>query len=572
MKKKSPSRQDYTFVSFHDLLHKILFYAHQGSLITEFLGEISRLLLNFSRGDGLEIWVLYRSRIFYCRCAEHQEGHYQVDIVSRPDTRKKSGGKTRRREGAHERFYRDVAGNSLPFTDPGFIKKGGIYIGDFDECRDFNPRGNAPFWPNCFHSTCVIPLLIVSELSGFLQLHSREPHYFSGIDMSLYEDVANTLGVALAHRAAQLSVRERVKELTCLYEIAHMTGELKGILQQITGLLPQAWLYPHIASARIVLDGETFAARNFRESVSRQRSEIMVQGVERGFVEVVYLTEKPELDEGPFLREERNLIDTVAKEISSLVERKTAEAERHRSQEQLRHADRLATLGQLAAGVAHEINEPLGSILGFAQLALKDTGLPGQVARDIEKIVNASLHAREVVRKLLLFARQSVPRKSRVHINQLVVEGLYFFSSRCNKLGIRLVLELAESIPEFIVDPGQIQQVLINLVVNAIQAMPGGGTLTIRTLAEDESIVMVVEDTGIGMGEETISEIFAPFFTTKDVGEGTGLGLTVVHGIISSHGGGINVESRPGSGTRFTIRVPLAEDNIHGGDADGFNR
>jgi signal transduction histidine kinase len=229
-------------------------------------------------------------------------------------------------------------------------------------------------------------------------------------------------------------------------------------------------------------------------------------------------------------------------------------------EEQVRHADRLATIGQLAAGVAHELNEPLGSILGFAQLAKKCPGLPHQAELDIEKISNASLLARDIVKKLLIFARQMPPQKIKVNVNQLVEEVLNFFKSRCTQGGVELICSLSPNLPGVDADPSQLNQVVMNLIVNALQAMPQGGDLRIQTLCEENQVLLIVEDTGIGMSDEVLEKIFTPFFTTKEVGEGTGLGLPVVHGIIASHGGSVRVKSKVSQGTRFEIRLPAAKE------------
>jgi signal transduction histidine kinase len=152
-------------------------------------------------------------------------------------------------------------------------------------------------------------------------------------------------------------------------------------------------------------------------------------------VEVAYREERPKRDYGPFLNEEQALLDTVAKEIASIIMRREAEQDKLRLEEQLRHADRLATLGQLAAGVAHELNEPLGHILGFAQLVKKSPGLPDQVQVDIDRIISSSFYAREIVKKLLIFSRQISPQKTKVNLNHLVTNGLSFLKSRCESGG-----------------------------------------------------------------------------------------------------------------------------------------
>jgi two-component system NtrC family sensor kinase len=180
------------------------------------------------------------------------------------------------------------------------------------------------------------------------------------------------------------------------------------------------------------------------------------------------------------------------------------------------------------------------------------------VGDDVEKIVSASLYAREIIKNLMIFSRQVPTQKIPLDINMVVEEALLFFEARCAKAGIDVEYSLAENLPEVIGDPAQLKQSVVNLAVNAIQAMPEGGRLCIRTCAEDDSVALLIEDTGQGMGEEELEQACLPFFTTKDVGEGTGLGLAVVHGIVTSHGGTIKAESEPGRGSRFEIRMPRA--------------
>jgi signal transduction histidine kinase len=187
--------------------------------------------------------------------------------------------------------------------------------------------------------------------------------------------------------------------------------------------------------------------------------------------------------------------------------------------------------------------------------------------------LNASLHAREIVRKLLIFARLMPPKKALINLNKVVEEGLYLFESRCKKEGIELIRDLSLDLPEVHADPSQLNQVLVNLVINAVQAMPSGGRLTLRTLHEEDHVSLMVEDTGTGMDGEVLKKIFTPFFTTKDVGQGTGLGLPVVHGIVTSHGGSINVESDVNQGSRFEIKLPLIRSQeMLGNNPDGLRR
>lgn len=358
------------------------------------------------------------------------------------------------------------------------------------------------------------------------------------------------------------ALRERVKELTCLYGIARVTARsdlaVEIVVQQVVELLPPAWQYPEIASARIVLDGCEYPSVGFRESECRQVSSIVVREEQRGAIEVHYAGDRPTEAEGPFLAEERSLINEVARQIAVLVEQRQAEAERNMLEDKLRHVDRLTTIGKLAAGVAHEINEPLGAILGYAQLQLRSFGLPDQTGKDLERIVKAALHAREVVKNLLLFARQLPSEMRPVALGQVVRDTVFLLEAPCKHAGVQLILRLAKDLPEVMGDPSQLQQVVLNLGMNAIQAMPRGGALRFVTGRVGDAVCLVVEDGGEGMPPEVVRRVFDPFYTTKDVGRGTGLGLSVVHGIVAAHGGSVHAESELGKGSRFEVLLPLA--------------
>ncbi len=362
-------------------------------------------------------------------------------------------------------------------------------------------------------------------------------------------------------QSEKVALRERVKELTCLYKIAQIARQpdkaLADILQSVIQLLPSAWQYPETASARLILDEVCYETGDFSACRQKQSADISVEGKSRGCVEIGYAEQRPEVDEGPFLKEERSLLDEIARQIALIIEHKQAEENKMKLYVQLRHSDRLATVGMLAAGVAHELNEPLGNILGFAQLAKKSAGIPASARQDIEKIESASLAAREIIQKLLVFARQVPPEKKPVNLNDVIKNGLYFFEARCVKEGVELVRNLSANLPEIIAAPIQLNQVLVNLVVNALQSIKGEGTITIQTKFNRQYVFLIVEDTGSGMSKDVLDNIFTPFFTTKDIGCGTGLGLSVVYGIVTGHGGVINVESKVGQGTRFEIRLPV---------------
>lgn len=541
---------------FRALSDKILRCELHNMQRAAFLREASHILADFSGCDSVEIQLMEARNRF---TSEVKRGDMEFFRFETEPLARTEEGVLRPRSTAASAMERLCDRMLNSHTGPtSSTRRRSFWIGDPNcglEAPDLAAiGGESPL-------LAIIPLELGADRIGLLHLKSNAAGFFTYKDIQFYEGIGQILGIALAHRRSHGLLRERVKELTCLYGIARVAAQselsLEEILQRIVELLPPAWLYPEYASARIVVAGNAYVSPDFREGVQKQSAEIIARGQPRGVVEVGYAQKMPERDEGPFLKEERSLIDTIAHEVAIVIERRGAEEEKARLQDQLRHADRLATIGQLAAGVAHELNEPLGSILGFAQLAAKCHGLPDQARKDIDKIAAASLHAREVIRKLMLFARQAPSARSRIDLNSIVEEGITFFESRCSSSGIELQRCLQPDLPEIAADPAQMTQVLVNLVVNAIQAMPRGGKLRIQTLGSADWVSLIVEDTGVGMSREVLSKIFIPFFTTKDVNEGTGLGLPVIHGIITSHGGTVAVDSAEGRGSRFDIRLPI---------------
>ncbi len=541
------------------LSRRILRSANQGVPRSDFARQVLSMLVEFSESDEAGLRVNEGPR-YYCSSQRRDDAQsFDFRMAARaPGAAGVDSGSCAGDSDGLATLCQKVISGQAESGLPWFTRNGSFWTGDATQ-----PIGRERLAVDCGYRSLVIIRFAVGEDShGLLLFRSRQTGFYDEAEVEFYEGVAQTIGVALADRRAQAALRERVKELTCLYGIDQIRERrdvsLAESLQGIASLLPPAWLYPAIACARIKHDGTVYAAPGYRDGPHRLAADIVVRNQTRGVVEVVYVEPRPTLDEGPFLREERRLIDAVANQVGVMIERRHADEERARLETQLRHADRLATIGQLAAGVAHELNEPLGNILGFAQLAGKAPSLPQAAADDIGKVVTAALHAREIVSKLMLFARQKMPARGQVKLNELAESGLYFLESRCAKAGISVVRRLDPGLPEIAADAGQLHQVLVNLVVNATQATPAGGTITITTERSGENVVLTVADTGAGMTDEVLSRVFVPFFTTKGVGEGTGLGLSVVHGIVTAHDGRIEVESKPGQGARFRVLLPIA--------------
>ena len=233
--------------------------------------------------------------------------------------------------------------------------------------------------------------------------------------------------------------------------------------------------------------------------------------------------------------------------------------DRRSAVEQLRHADRLNVIGKLAAGVAHEIGTPLNVISGSAELLQTDRLTPDKRDHLLAGIVKQTQRISLIIRQLLDFGRRAAATTARVDVNVIVEATAVMLGPMAKKGSARLEVTLTEE-PLFVdANASEIEQVLSNLVINAIHAMPGGGVLRIAARREPKHACLVVEDEGSGIAKENLPHIFDPFFTTKDVGQGTGLGLSICHRIVTDAGGRISATSEPGRFSEFTLEFPLPQ-------------
>jgi len=217
-------------------------------------------------------------------------------------------------------------------------------------------------------------------------------------------------------------------------------------------------------------------------------------------------------------------------------------------------------VGQLAAGVAHEINNPLTGIVTYSQLLLERAPEEGTTRSSLEKIVTQANRCRKIVRGLLDFSRQSKPDERPCNVNTVLQECVALVANQALFQNIEIVRHFGEDLPLVPMDPSQIQQVFLNLILNAAEATPADGRLTLTTRLDPTSRYVEVEfaDTGCGIKEADLERIFEPFFTTKGARRGTGLGLAISYGIVKEHRGTIGVESEVGKGTTFVVSLPLS--------------
>ncbi len=285
---------------------------------------------------------------------------------------------------------------------------------------------------------------------------------------------------------------------------------------------------------------------------------------------------------GPLVLDTRDELGQLADEMNAMSEQ-LAQAQRRIMAEagaridalsQLRHADRLNTVGKLASGIAHELGSPLNVVAGRAKM-IETGSIEGEEARRSAQIIGAQARRMTgIIRQLLEFARPRGPDMARHDILQVATDTLEMLQPLADKQRVRMILEPPHCDTEVSFDEGQMSQVLTNLVGNAIQAMPHGGQLVVRVFAQratpppdvggapGDYVCVSVADEGVGMTEEVRSRIFEPFFTTKDVGEGTGLGLSVSYGIVREHGGWLDAESQPERGATFTVYLPAGADSV----------
>lgn len=410
-----------------------------------------------------------------------------------------------------------------------------------------------------------LPLPNCKEVQGLLVLFSS-PKFLMGFQRAFMNDLAFIIGATVCQRMSKIALNERIKEQSCLYEIAQINRKtdltLSEKMRAIASMLPLALQFPNLASARIEFEGSTFVSENFKSSPNYMAAQIEVGQDILGTVCIYYCRpseNKQSSQNGApvFLHEERQLIEGVACEIGNLLERNRAEKEKKELFQQLRHADRLAIVGQLASGVAHEMNEPLSSILGFSQLIQQQKGLNDTSKKDLSNIVNAVLYSNEIIKKLMIFSLQTKSKTVLFDLSNIIENTLEILGLRCIRGGVSVFKSFDSRGSLIYGDPSEMQQVFMNLIVNAISSMKQGGELKVSTQQKDSFVEIVLEDTGEGISEKVLPNIFDPFFTTKGVGEGTGLGLTVVHGIIKSHGGRIKASSQLNIGTRFEIQLPI---------------
>ncbi len=440
--------------------------------------------------------------------------------------------------------------------------------------RDFTlPHGLRACWSTPIFST-------TREVLGTFAMYYREPRGPRPREIAWVDAATHLAAIAIGHEAAAQTQRrlvhdlgERVKELTLLHRTASLLQAHRPndetFLAELVAPIPLAWQYPEVCEARIACGGVEARTPGWRRTPWTQSVSFKAGGLD-GLIEVAYLVEKPAAAEGPFLAEERALLESLADMLGAHVDRERAQA-------QLRQAQRIQSLGTLAGGIAHDFNNVLVAIGGNVELAAHALPADHPAGKHLRRIERATARATDLVRRILAFSRPQEPRRASIRLQPVVEEVLRLLRATLPAT-IEIRTRFDSGTPDVLADSGQVHQVLMNLSTNAAHAMAGrGGVLEVRldpvaleagarTTAPELRAGcyarLSVRDTGSGMDRATLERIFEPFYTTKAPGQGTGLGLSVVHGILKSHDAALPVDSQVGVGTTFALVFPAADATV----------
>lgn len=354
-------------------------------------------------------------------------------------------------------------------------------------------------------------------------------------------------------------LQERIKELTCLYEVSSYIvnsdlGNLQNTFIAIAHSIKRAIRFSNEAIVELkVNDDLYYVGKESSDNVYLVEA-IKAFNVPIGAIKVGY--SKAHYDENAFLDEEKQLIHKLANEIGSLLERKQIIENELKSKRQIERADRLSILGEITAGIAHELNTPLTNILGFSELLKEQFSKNANALKDLEKIMDSAIYSREVVKKLMFFSCEMPQQMELTNMVPIINDAIHLLKPNFIKKDLKCELHFSHDTILLKVDAIQLTQVIFNLVINAIYYSPKDGIITIIVSDETNLVRLQIIDEGIGISKENAEHIFNPFYTTKPLGEGSGLGLSVVHGIVKSHKGNIHFEANSPKGTKFVINLP----------------
>lgn len=351
------------------------------------------------------------------------------------------------------------------------------------------------------------------------------------------------------------ALKERIKELTCLYEVSSIivnadVAQINETLGAIALSLKRAFQYPEHTSIHIMTALGDHQTGSVNQILSL-KTKIKVFNKVNGHI-VASLTNT----ETDFLIEEKQLLDSVALKLGNLLERLEIQQNEISLKRQMERADRLGILGELTAGIAHELNTPLANILGYGELLKEHLSKDEQALGDVDKIIQNAIFSREVVKKLMFFACEMPQEMKLINIVPSIKEAINLLDATFRKSNVNYNVAIKDEVIMLKVDTIQFTQIIFNLVINAIYFSPQESTVNIEVYQTEKIVCLKIYDEGPGLSKTALDKIFQPFFSTKPIGDGSGLGLSVVHGIVTSHKGTITAENNKSKGAVFTIKLP----------------
>ena len=351
---------------------------------------------------------------------------------------------------------------------------------------------------------------------------------------------------------------ERIKELSCLYEVTSILNQPEltneEAFVEIASRLKESWRFPEKAIVEINFNGISISTNERIENSIFVKDNLLIENNTLGEIKIYYPAVG--FSEDDFLEDEKKLLKKVCYEVGFYLEKKENQIKEAQLKRSAEHVDRLSILGEITAGIAHELNTPLGNILGFAELIKLQNKNP-QIDRDISKIINAAIYSREIVKNLMFFSSEMPQNKSIFAVKPIIMQALSLLGPNFKKGNIDYKVSFADDDIKAQIDNIQLTQVLFNILLNAIYVSPPESEIHVNIFSTESHFVIEIKDNGKGINDEIKHKIFEPFFTTKPIGEGTGLGLSVVHGIIKSHQGDIEALDNQPTGTIFRIKLPL---------------
>jgi signal transduction histidine kinase len=446
-----------------------------------------------------------------------------------------------------------------PFDPSRFVpaRTSGLTIpenADFGFLKSTTDRPHIFFEADHYDLNYFIPCRLKDRIIAYIGLgRTQNGDYLTSEDLELLETVSDYVGIALENALLYRSIEQKASEYQSLKDFS------ENIIESINvGVLVEDVDGRIVGWNRAL---EILSGRSRHDAIGRRTENFIPKQFLQRLIENRHLYKQPWI--GLMVNfSATSLVDKVGNTRGTLIMIDNI-TDRVRLEDQLIQNDKLTSIGLLAAGVAHEVNTPLAVISSYSQMLRKEISPEDSRYKLLEKIIKQTFRASEIVNNLLNFSRTNATEFAEVDVHQVIRDTIALLEHQLRSARIRVEQDFRAEDPVTTGNAGKLQQVFLNLFVNARDAMPEGGEIRITTDTMNSKLEVIVQDTGTGISGDNITKIYDPFFTTKRPGKGTGLGLSVSYGIVQEHGGTMTVESKPGAGTSFRLELPLVRKTVN---------